>query len=92
MIWYPQLRTVESVQLPHRLQSAADLLAKKGWLHVRLTVRQADERGFGLVGSGVFVANLPHVLRAELEPLMQPLTDLLGQYDGAHFLLEDRAA
>ena len=23
---------------------------------------------------------------------MQPLTDLLGQYDGAHFLLEDRAA
>ena len=92
MIWYPQLRTVESVQLPHRLQSAADLLAKKGWLHVRLTVRQADERGFGLVGSGVFVANPPHVLRAELEPLMQPLTDLLGQYDGAHFLLEDRAA
>ena len=28
MIWYPQLRTVESVQLPHRLQTAADALAK----------------------------------------------------------------
>ena len=91
MIWYPQLRTVESVQLPHRLQTAADALAKKGWLHVRLTVRQADERGFGLVGSGVFVANPPHVLHGELEPLMQPLVDLLGQYAGANYLLEQRA-
>jgi 23S rRNA (adenine2030-N6)-methyltransferase len=88
MIWYPQLRTVESVQLPHRLQSAADALAKKGWLHVRLSVQQADARGFGLEGSGVFVANPPHVLHGELAPLLQPLVDLLGQYAGANFLLE----
>jgi 23S rRNA (adenine2030-N6)-methyltransferase len=91
-IWYPQLRTVESVQLPHRLQAAADALAKKGWLHARLTVQQADERGFGLVGSGVFIANPPHVLHDEISPLMQPLVDLLGQYEGANYLLEQRAA
>ena len=92
MIWYPQLTTVDSVRLPERLQSAADALAKKGWLHVRLTVQQPDARGFGLIGSGVFVANPPHVLHAALAPLMQPLVDWLGQYDGAHYLLEERAA
>ena len=92
MIWYPQLTTVDSVQFPHRLQSAADALARKGWLHARLTVQQPDARGFGLIGSGVFIANPPHVLHAELGALMQPLVDRLGQYDAAHYLLEQRAA
>ena len=92
MVWYPQLTTIDSVQLPHRLQSAADALGRKGWLHARLTVRQPDARGFGLIGSGVFIANPPHVLHAELDALMQPLVDHLGQYDGAHYLLEARAS
>ena len=92
VIWYPQLTTVESVRLPARLQAAADALAKKGWLHVRLTVQQPDARGFGLIGSGVFVANPPHVLHVALAPLMQPLVDWLGQYDQAHYLLEECAA
>ncbi len=92
MVWYPQLRTVESVQLPHRLQAAADALARKGWLHARLTVQEADARGFGLVGSGVFIVNPPHVLHQELAALMQPLVDLLGQYAGANYLLEQRGA
>ena len=92
MIWYPQLPTLESAQLPQRLQSSADMLAKKGWLHVRLTVQRPDERGFGLTGSGLFIANPPHVLHDVLAPLMQTLVDLLGQYDGAHYLLEQRAA
>jgi len=80
MIWYPQ-----------RLQASADALAKRGWLHVRLTVQQSDERGFGLLGSGLFIANPPHVLHGTLQPLMQYLVDALGQYGGAHFLLEQRA-
>lgn len=88
IVWYPQLTTLESAQLPHRLQAGADALAKKGWLHVRLTVQQPDARGFGLIGSGLFIANPPHVLHDSLKPLMQYLVDLLGQYDGAHFLLE----
>jgi 23S rRNA (adenine2030-N6)-methyltransferase len=92
IVWYPQLATIESAQLPHRLQAAADALAKKGWLHARLTVQQPDERGFGLLGSGLFIANPPHVLHDTLAPLMQTLVDLLGQYDGAHYLLEQRAA
>ena len=91
IVWYPQLATLESAQLPHRLQSAAKALAKKGWLHVRLTVQQPDARGFGLIGSGLVIANPPHVLHATLEGLMQFLVDLLGQYDGAHYLLEHAA-
>ena len=88
MVWAPQLTTIESKEMPRRLQSVADALAKKGWLHARLTVQQPDARGFGLIGSSVFVANPPHVLHATLQPLMQYLVDTLGQYDGAHYLLE----
>jgi len=88
IIWYPQLATIESAHLPQRLQAVADAQAKKGWLHMRLTVRQPDERGFGLIGSGLFIANPPHVLHDVLAPLMQFLVDVLGQYDGAHYLLE----
>lgn len=88
LVWYPQLATVESAQLPKRLQSAADALAKKGWLHAQLTVQQPDARGFGLIGSGMFVVNPPHVLHDALQSVMQVLVDVLGQYDGAHYLLE----
>jgi len=50
------------------------------------------EGGFGLIGSGLFIANPPHVLHDTLQPLMQVLVDILGQYDGAHYLLEQCAA
>ena len=33
VIWYPQLQTLESQQLPRRLQAVADAQAKRGWLH-----------------------------------------------------------
>ena len=92
IIWYPQLLTLESSQLAQRLQATADAQAGKGWLHVRLTAQQSDARGFGLVGSGLFVANPPHVLHDALQSVMQYLVDVLGQYDGAHYLLEQRAA
>lgn len=88
VVWYPQLATIESARLPQRLQTVADALARRGWLHVRLTVREPDRAGFGLIGSGVFVVNPPHVLHAALSATMQFLVDALGQYDGAHYLLE----
>jgi 23S rRNA (adenine2030-N6)-methyltransferase len=91
LVWIPQLQLVEAAQLPHRLQAAADAAAPKGWLHARLTVTQADERGFGLIGSSMFVINPPFVLHDELKACLPWLTDVLGQYDGAHYLLEQRA-
>ena len=92
MIWYPQLQTLESQQLPRRLQAVADAQAKRGWLHARLTVQRPDARGFGLVGSGVFVVNAPFGLHDTLRAELPFLVDALGQYDDAHYLLEQRAA
>ena len=89
MIWYPQLQLLESAQLAQRLKAAADTGAKKGWLHVRLTVEQQNNpRGFGMLGSGMFIANPPFTLHDELQECLPLLVDKLGQYDGANFLLE----
>jgi len=88
MVWYPQVTKLEAAQLPKRLEA----LAPKGWLHARLTVQQPDSLGFGLAGSGVFVINPPFTLHGELAAVLPYLTDVLGQYDGANYLLEQRAA
>lgn len=92
LVWYPQLQLLESAQLAQRLKAAADAHAKKGWLHVRLTVQQqSDIRGFGMLGSGMFVINPPFTLHDDLQACMPYLVDKLGQYDGANFLLEQRS-
>jgi 23S rRNA (adenine2030-N6)-methyltransferase len=88
MVWYPQVTKLEAAQLPRRLES----LAPKGWLHARLTVQQPDSQGFGLAGSGVFILNPPFTLHEQLLTVLPYLTDVLGQYDGANYLLEQRAA
>ena len=91
IIWLPQLQLVESAQLPQRLKAAADGGAKKGWLNARLTVAQADARGFGMLGSSVFIANPPHTLHDELQPVMPYLAQALAQFDGARSALERSA-
>ena len=91
MVWYPQLQLLESTQLAQRLKASADAAAKKGWLHVRLTVTQADERGFGMMGSGMFIANPPFTLHDGLAECLPLLVERLGQYDGANYVLEQKA-
>ncbi len=91
IIWLPQLQLVEAAQLPQRLKAAADAGAKKGWLNARLTVAQADARGFGMLGSSVFIANPPHTLHDELQPVMPYLAQALAQFDGARSALERSA-
>jgi len=88
LVWYPQISKLEAAQLPKRLEA----LAPNGWLHARLSVQQPDQQGFGLAGSGMFVINPPHTLHAELLTILPYLTEVLGQYDGANYLLEQRAA
>jgi 23S rRNA (adenine2030-N6)-methyltransferase len=88
MVWYPQVTKLEAAQLPKRLES----LAPKGWLHARLTVQQPDSQGFGLSGSGMFILNPPFTLHDQLLDVLPYLTEVLGQYDGANYLLEQRAA
>ena len=95
LVWLPQLQLIEAAQLPQRLKAAADSAAKKGWLHARLSVAQAraDEggRGLGLLGSSVFVANPPHTLFGELQPVLPFLARALAQFDGAKSALERSA-
>ena len=88
LVWLPQVQLVQAAQLPQRLKAAADAGAKKGWLHARLTVAQADARGFGMMGSSVFVANPPHTLFGDLQPVMPFLAQVLAQFDGAKSALE----
>ncbi len=88
LVWYPQVQKVEAAQLPRRLQS----LAPRGWLHARLTVQEPDSQGFGLAGSGMFVINPPYTLHDDLLNVLPWLVEVLGQYDGANYLLEQRAA
>ena len=92
LVWIPQLRTLESQQLPQRLQNTAAKSAPKGWLHARLTVAPADARGFGLLGSSMFVLNPPHDLHDTLREVLPFLVEELGRFDGASFLLEQQAA
>jgi 23S rRNA (adenine2030-N6)-methyltransferase len=86
MVWYPQVSKVEAAELPRRLEA----LAPKGWLHVRLTVQEPDSQGFGLAGSGMFVINPPYTLHDEVLAVMPYLVDVLGQYDDANFLVEQK--
>ena len=51
----------------------------------------AHRQGFGLSGSGVFVIHPPHTLHAQLQTTLPWLAGVLGQYDGAQHLLEQRA-
>ena len=88
MVWYPQLDLREAAQLPQRLKAVAEAQAKKGWLHARLTVAEPNERGFGLLGSGLFVINPPHTLAPALRAALPVLVRLLGQYAGAGHRLE----
>lgn len=88
MVWYPQVQRLEAAQLPHRLQG----LATKSWLHVRLTVQVPDAQGFGLAGSGVFIYNPPYVLHDAMLEVMPYLVDVLGQYEGANYLIEQHVA
>jgi 23S rRNA (adenine2030-N6)-methyltransferase len=92
IVWLPQLQLLEAAQLPQRLKAAADAGAKKGWIHARLTVAPAVERGFGLLGSSVFVANPPHTLFATLQPVLPWLAQALAQFDGAKSALEKSAS
>ena len=88
VIWYPQVQKVEAAELPRRLEA----LAPKGWLHARLTVAKPDSLGFGLAGSGMFVINPPYTLHDTLAGVLPWLVEVLGQYDDANYLLDQRPA
>jgi 23S rRNA (adenine2030-N6)-methyltransferase len=90
LVWLPQLKLLESAQLPQRLQAAA-VAAPRGWLHARLTVQPPDSHGFGLMGSHMFLFNAPFGLHDTLLETLPWLAECLAQYPGAHHELRQFA-
>lgn len=87
LVWYPQVGKLGARELPRKLQT----LSPKGWLHARLTLSTTDERGYGMVGSGVFVINPPFTLHAALREWLPYLAQALSQIDEPQWLLDHKA-
>lgn len=84
IVWYPLLQKADARQLPERLRAARP----PAWLQVSLTVQTPSPDGFGMHGSGLFIANPPWTLPAQLEVALPYLVKVLGQDAGAGFTLE----
>jgi len=83
IIWLPQLQLLEAAKLPQRLKAAANGAAPKGWLLARLSVQHPRARGFGMLGSLVFVANPPHTLAPALRQALPCLASTLAEDEHA---------
>ena len=85
-IWFPHLQRQETRELPEKLKS----LPVKSWLYAALNVQTPTPDGFGMHGSGMFILNPPWTLHAELKTVLPKLVELLGNDQGANFVLEYR--
>ncbi|WP_373741252.1 23S rRNA (adenine(2030)-N(6))-methyltransferase RlmJ [Neisseria sp.] len=88
LIWYPCLSREESHTLPDTLKK----LSPQNYLHAELHVRSPRADGFGMHGSGMFIANPPYLLAEQLQQNLPSLTGLLAQDGGARFVLDVQTA
>jgi 23S rRNA (adenine2030-N6)-methyltransferase len=84
MAWYPLLQKPDARQLPSRLKAARPA----SWLNVTLSVQAPSKDGFGMHGSGLYIANPPWTLPAILEATLPWLVATLGRDAGAGYTLE----
>jgi 23S rRNA (adenine2030-N6)-methyltransferase len=82
VVWYPILTRGDHI---HLVELTRGLSEKT--LNVSITVQEPDERGFGMLGSGLCVINPPWVLKEKLQNILPYLVDALTQFDGAHYEL-----
>ena len=80
VIWYPILTRGDHVRL---IESLGKLSEKT--LNIAMTVQEPDEKGFGMLGSGLFVINPPWTLKGTMETVMPYLVEKLAQYPGASY-------
>ena len=83
MVWYPLLQRPEPMQMLEKLKQ----LSTDNWLNISLSVQAPSAEGFGMHGSGMFIANPPWTLPATLNESMPVLTKLLALDETAHFEL-----
>ncbi len=82
VVWYPILTRGDHIPLVESMRALSDKT-----LNVSITVQEPDERGFGMLGSGLCVINPPWVLKEKLQNILPYLVDALAQFDGAHYEL-----
>jgi 23S rRNA (adenine2030-N6)-methyltransferase len=80
VIWYPILTRGDHIRL---IESLSKLSEKT--LNIAMTVQEPDEKGFGMLGSGLFVINPPWTLKGTMETVMPYLLEKLAQYPGASY-------
>ena len=80
VVWYPILTRGDYVRM---LESLRKLSEKT--LNIAMTVQEPDEKGFGMLGSGLFVINPPWTLKTTMETVMPYLIEKLAQYPGASY-------
>jgi 23S rRNA (adenine2030-N6)-methyltransferase len=83
-LWYPLINHRQPDWLARQLTR----LGAPRWLHLRFFVRARQQAAPGLLGSGLFVINPPYTLVATLHSDLPALVDLLGQDEGADFMLD----
>ncbi len=80
VIWYPILTRGDHIRM---LESLRKLSEKT--LNIAMTVQQPDEKGFGMLGSGLFIINPPWTLKGTMQDIMPYLVEKLAQYPGASY-------
>lgn len=80
VIWYPILTRGDHIRM---LESLRKLSEKT--LNIAMTVQQPDEKGFGMLGSGLFIINPPWTLKDTMQDIMPYLAEKLAQYPGASY-------
>ena len=83
LVWYPLINSVNAQRFSEQLRK----IPCESWLDVQLRVSRPPQ-GHGMFGSGMFVINPPWTLKEQLEQGMPTLTQLLGQDDGAEWLVQ----
>ena len=80
VVWYPILTRGDHIRMIESLRKLSEKT-----LNIAMTVQEPDEKGFGMLGSGLFVINPPWTLKGTMQDIMPYLVEKLAQYPGASY-------
>jgi 23S rRNA (adenine2030-N6)-methyltransferase len=80
VVWYPILTRGDHIRMIESLRKLSEKT-----LNIAMTVQEPDEKGFGMLGSGLFIINPPWTLKDTMQDIMPYLVEKLAQYPGASY-------